>query len=271
MSRVLVFGADGILGHRLVAGLSAKHEVIPSVRADVDVRDADALSHAIRHAKPDVVVNAAGVVKQLMDDESTAEAIEVNSVFPHRLARFCREGGARLVHFSTDCVFSGLGGGYRESDAPDGRDVYGLSKLLGEPAYPGCLTLRTSMIGRELRRKTGLLEWFLAQAGPVRGYRRAIFSGLSTQELTRIVAALIVAGKPESGLYHVSAEPISKFELLSLVKEVFGLRIELLPDDDVRIDRSLDSSRFRQETGYHPPGWPAMVKELAAERQGAAS
>lgn len=265
MSRVLVFGADGMLGHQLVRRLAVKHEAASSVRSDADVRDEAAVSRVLRKFRPEVVVNAAGVVKQRMDAESAAAAIEVNAVFPHRLARLCEPLGARVIHFSTDCVFSGERGAYAEADPPDARDLYGRSKLLGEPAYPHCLTLRTSMIGRELHRKSGLLEWFLAQSAPVRGYRKAVFSGLTTLELARVVERLVDSGRPAAGLYHVAAAPISKYELLRLVKAGFGLATEIRADDDVRIDRSLDAARFGRETGYQPPDWPAMVAELARE------
>ena len=265
MSRVLVFGADGMLGHVLARQLRAKHEVAESVRADADVRDEAAVARVLRAFRPEVVLNAAGTVKQRMDAEEAATAIEVNAVFPHRLARLCEPLGARVIHFSTDCVFSGERGAYTETDPTDARDLYGRSKLLGEPAYPHCLTLRTSMIGRELRRKSGLLEWFLAQKGSVRGYRQAIFSGFTTIELARVIERIIGSGRPASGLYHVSAAPISKYELLRLVKSAFGLKTEIRPDDELRIDRSLDSTRFRGETGYRPPDWPAMVAELAHE------
>lgn len=265
MSRVLVFGAEGMLGHQLVRQLGAKHEVVSSTRADADVTDAQAVTHALRKARPDVVVNAAGIVKQRMDAGSAVSAIEINALFPHRLAQLCESQGARVIHFSTDCVFSGTRGAYTEADVPDALDLYGRSKLLGELDYPRCLTLRTSMIGRELKHKIGLLEWFLSQTGSVPGYRKAIFSGLTTLEMARVIERLVDTGRPAAGIYHVSAAPISKYELLRLVKAEFGLATEIRADDGLRIDRSLDSTRFRGEMGYQPPEWPAMIAELARE------
>ena len=265
MTRVLVFGGDGMLGHQLVRRLGARHEVASSTRRDADVRDEQAVARALRDFRPAVVVNAAGVIKQRMDAQAAAVAIEVNALFPHRLAQLCAAQGARVIHFSTDCVFSGERGRYAEADVPDARDLYGRSKLLGELDYPHCVTLRTSMIGRELARKSGLLEWFLSQSAPVRGYRRAVFSGLTTLELARVVERMIDTGRPAAGLYHVSAAPISKYELLQLVKAEFGLATEIRADDEVRVDRSLDSTRFRGETGYRPPDWQSMVRELALD------
>ena len=265
MSRVLVFGGDGMLGHQLLRRLGARHEVAASVRSDADVRDEAAVLRVLRRFRPQVVVNAAGIVKQRLDAEAAATAIEVNAAFPHRLARLCEPLGARVIHFSTDCVFSGARGGYADTDLPDARDLYWRSKLLGEPEYAHCLTLRVSMIGRELRRKLGLLEWFLAQSTPVRGYRRAIFSGFTTPEMARIVERIVDTGRPAAGLYHVSAAPIAKYDLLQLVKAQFGLQTEIRADDEVRIDLSLDSARFRGETGYQPPDWPTMIAELARE------
>lgn len=287
--RVLVIGGDGMLGHQLVQGLAPRHETFATLRgaADayrwhaflgrhnarfgVDVRDPDAVPRALRDFRPDAVVNAAGVVKQRRDAERAELAIEVNALFPHRLARQCRDAGAFLVQYSTDCVFSGSRGNYGESDAPDPVDLYGRTKLLGEPETDGCLTLRTSMIGPELSRKTGLLEWFLAQRGQVAGYRRAVFSGLTTLEHVRIVDRILQRSTLVSGMFHVSAEPISKYDLLRMVREHFSHEVELVADDQLAIDRSLDSRHFREAFGYRPPAWDEMVKELAKTMRGGAA
>jgi dTDP-4-dehydrorhamnose reductase len=196
-------------------------------------------------------------------------AIRANALFPHDLAAACRERGARLIHISTDCVFSGRKGGYTETDRPDPEDVYGRSKLLGEVATPGALTLRTSMIGREIATSRGLLEWFLAQSGgTVRGFTRAVFSGPTTPVLSRAIADVLERHQSLEGLYHLGAEPIDKHALLLALRDAFGLDVEIEPDDGVVIDRSLDSSRFREATGWAAPTWEEMVAELAetAER-----
>jgi dTDP-4-dehydrorhamnose reductase len=208
-------------------------------------------------------------VKQRSSAAEAIPSLEINALLPHRLAIVCREIGARLVHISTDCVFSGRKGKYRESDPSDAEDLYGRTKYLGEVHEPNCITLRTSMVGLELSRKKSLLEWFLAQRGTIRGYRNAIFSGFTTIELARIVEMLLTRFPQASGLYHLSSTPISKFDLLTLVKERLALPVEIVPYEDFRCDRSLDSSRFQSEFGYRAPEWPAMVDELATHLQGA--
>jgi dTDP-4-dehydrorhamnose reductase len=190
----------------------------------------------------------------------------VNALLPHRLALMCADVSARLVHISTDCVFSGARGGYREDDFADAADLYGRTKFLGEVGQePHCLTLRTSIIGPELARKASLLEWFLAQRTRVRGFTKAIFSGFTTTELARVIELMLTRYPDASGLYHVSSEPINKYDLLVAIRDALGLDIEIVPDATFEIDRSLDSTRFRSEFNYTPPSWPAMIGELANE------
>lgn len=286
--RILIIGGDGMLGHQLLKSLGGAHQVRATLRrplpdyasfglfsaanavGGVDVRDVGAVRAQIAAFRPEAVVNAAGIVKQRGEAGEAIPSIEINGLFPHRLAQLCGEAGARLVHYSTDCVFSGRKGAYREDDLPDPLDLYGRSKLIGEVAVPGCITLRTSMIGYELGRKHGLLEWFLSQKGMAPGYRRAVFSGLTTHEHARIVERVLDKGQASSGIYHVSAEPISKFELLRMIAHEYRLDTRVQADDKVEIDRSLDSARFRAAFGYAPPSWQAMVAELAGARQKAA-
>ncbi|HXV12513.1 MAG TPA: SDR family oxidoreductase [Burkholderiales bacterium] len=281
--RILILGGDGMLGHRLLRQFAPNHEVRVTVRQPLDVyrsyglfdrtntfdavdaRDPAALPKVLGQFAPDAVINAVGVIKQRPDAKDGVLSIEVNSLFPHMLARLCEARGARLVHLSTDCVFSGAKGNYAETDRPDPVDVYGFSKLLGEVIRPQALTLRTSMIGTELARKTGLVEWFLSQRGKmIKGYRKAIFSGFTTVELARVIERLLISHPQAAGLYHVSAAPISKFDLLSRLSDRLDLGIRIDPDDAVAIDRSLDSGRFRREFGYAPPSWDAMLDELAS-------
>lgn len=282
--RFLVLGGDGMLGHQLLTTLGNRHDVRVTLRRDVtdyavfdlfdnqnasygvDVRSSDRLAEVFADFRPEVVVNAVGIVKQRSSAKDALLNIEINSVLPHRLAVLCAASSARLIQISTDCVFSGRAGGYTESDQPDPVDLYGRSKLLGEVAdAPHCITLRTSIVGRELGRKQGLLEWFLAQRGTVRGFARARFSGLSTLELSRVIEQVAVKHPAMHGLYHVSAEPIDKASLLGLFKASFGASVEVEPDPSVVIDRSLDSGRFRAETGYRVPPWPDMVAEMACD------
>jgi dTDP-4-dehydrorhamnose reductase len=279
--RILVLGASGMLGNAMFRLLSqdAGLEVFGTVRsawvrrlfapeagrrliAGVDVENQDALARVFADVKAQVVVNCIGLIKQLADADDPLQALPINAMLPHRLARLCELGGARLVHVSTDCVFAGTKGNYRESDPSDATDLYGKSKFLGEVAYPHTITLRTSIIGHELGSAHGLVSWFLAQEGQVRGYTRAIFSGLPTVELARVVRNVVLARPDLSGLYHVASSPIAKHDLLKLVAQVYGKAIEIVPDDAAVIDRSLNADRFREASGYVPPPWPELVKAM---------
>jgi len=278
---VLVLGAAGMLGNamlRLFAD-SPEYEAWGSVRstgsmrllpaklkdrviAGVDVENFDSLASLLATVRPGVLINCIGLVKQLSEADDPLQAIPINALLPHRLARLCQLAGARLVHVSTDCVFDGRKGMYREEDPADAQDLYGRSKHLGEVDYPNAVTLRTSIIGHELASSHGLVGWFLAQEGPVRGFTRAVFSGLPTVELARVIRDRVLPRPDLHGLYHVSAEPIAKYELLKLVAAAYGRNNSIAPDDKLVIDRSLDSTRFRQLTGYTPPAWPQLVQSM---------
>ena len=280
---ILVLGATGMLGHAMFRGLAATagSRVVGSTRstaqhhrfpeplraqlvANVDIDNPDSLTKLMADVQPQTVINCIGLVKQLSEADDPLAAIPINALLPHRLARLCRLADARLVHISTDCVFDGTKGNYVESDRPDATDLYGRSKLLGEVDYPNAVTLRTSIIGPELAGAHGLVGWFLSQRGSVKGFRRAVFSGLPTVELMRVIRDFVLPDPSLRGLYHVSAEPISKHDLLKIVAGVYGHQIEIRPDDALVIDRSLDSSRFRSQTGYQPPGWPDLVRQMHA-------
>ena len=283
LMRILVLGGDGMLGHKLLAHLGARHDVRVTLRrgvedyaryrlfdhnnafSDVDVRSSDRLIEVLGQFRPEVVVNAVGVVKQRAEAKMAIPSIEINTLLPHRLALLTRAVGARLVHISTDCVFSGRTGAYSETSASDAEDSYGKTKFLGEVSGPGCITLRTSMIGRELSRKTGLLEWFLAQRGPIKGYANAIFSGFTTQEMARVIERVVEQPANLHGLYHVSSEPISKYVLLTMLRDALGTGIDISADPEFRCDRSLRSDLFRRQFEYAPPSWRAMVEELVQE------
>ena len=234
----------------------------PSVIAGVDVENIDSLTRLFAVVHPDVIINCVGLVKQLAEADDPLVAIPINSLLPHRLARLCEVAGARLVHMGTDCVFSGARGMYTEADASDAKDLYGRSKYLGEVDYPHAITLRTSIIGHELDGARSLIGWFLAQEGSVKGYKRAIFSGLPTVELARVIRDHVIPHPELHGLYHVAAAPISKFELLTLVAKTYGKTIDISADDQLVIDRSLDSTRFRQATGFAPKVWPELISSM---------
>jgi dTDP-4-dehydrorhamnose reductase len=275
--KVLILGASGMLGRGLLSVLgsapdievAATYRKAPSqvhadaVITDCDILNEDDLSRAFEQARPDVVINAVGVVKQLAAAEDPLRTVPINTLLPHRLARLTRLCGARLIHISTDCVFSGKTGGYTESDTPDATDLYGLSKLLGEVSEsPNAITLRTSIIGREQGSSNGLVEWFLGASTPVKGYRRAVFSGFPTVVLARIIYERIIPQPQLHGLYHLSSAAIDKYTLLKLISDVYDHNIEISPSDDLVIDRSLNSDRFRQATGFQPESWPDMIREM---------
>lgn len=283
--RVLVLGGSGMLGHRVARRLSRDAEVWATVRSaspaaltemlqsyrllqGVIAESPDSVVGALRFSRPDVVVNCIGIVKQHPAAKEPLPSILVNSLFPHRLATLCRLVGARLVHLSTDCVFSGRRGGYREDDEPDPDDLYGRSKLLGEVAGNGCITLRTSMIGWQLSGSSGLLEWLAERRqGSVDGYRNAVFSGLTTTALSDVVAEVVLRHPGLDGLYHVSGAPISKHDLLERVVSALEWPITVIPRDEPVIDRSLDSKAFQNETSWSPPSWDAMIDGLGNERE----
>lgn len=279
--KVLVLGASGMLGNAMLRlfATSPGLEVVASARSataltsltpalrqrvitGIDVENPDSLASLLAQTRPDVVVNCVGLVKQLSVASDPLAALPINSLLPHRLARLCELARARLVHVSTDCVFSGRRGLYREDDLADAEDLYGRSKHLGETDYPHAVTLRTSIIGHQLRDTHGLVEWFLSQQGSVKGFRKAVFSGLPTVELARVVRDFVIPRPELRGVYHVSSEPINKLELLTLLARIYEKPIDIVPDDALVIDRSLDSSRFRRATGYEPPTWPELVEAM---------
>ena len=279
--RVLVIGASGMLGNAVLRLFSQSpgYEAFGSVRSSaarrilpedmhanvingVDVENFDSLMRLFDIARPSVVINCVGLVKQLAEADDPLAAIPLNALLPHRLARLCAVAGARFVHMSTDCVFSGTQGMYTESDVADAKDLYGRSKFLGEVDYPHAITLRTSIIGHELDGARSLVDWFLAQEGSVRGFKRAIFSGLPTVEVARVIRDHVIPHPELHGLYHLSAAPINKFDLLTLVAGTYSKAIDINADERLIIDRSLNSTRFRQATGFEPKLWPELISSM---------
>jgi dTDP-4-dehydrorhamnose reductase len=288
-TRILVLGATGMLGHEAIRVMGDRFEVHATARdpgkvhhtdlvSDVYAFDAshpERLAGLLQQTDPAVVLNCIGIVKQLDEASRPVPSITVNSLLPHLVAEACSAHGARLIHVSTDCVFSGRlehPGRYTEADVPDPVDLYGRSKLLGEVTTPGALTLRTSIIGWELGRRSGLLEWLASEAGgTIRGFANAWFSGLTTTALSRVIASVIEENRSLSGLYHVSSEPISKLDLVSRLNQALELGCEIEPADEPRVNRALDSSRFREATGIEIPSWDEMIGEYAKEREHAQS
>lgn len=280
--RVLIIGGNGMLGHKLVQILGETFDVQATIRGkffeierfgifdrnriieSVDANDMNSLKRAIEIARPDVVINAVGAIKQLPASNDVIRSLTVNSIFPHRLAEFSREYGFRLILISTDCVFDGKKGTYTEGDIADARDIYGMSKILGEITNADPLTIRTSIIGRELLTKNSIVEWFLSnRGGRVKGYTNAIYTGFPSEVLAEILAGLITHHPDLAGLYHISSGPITKFHLLELLNQYFEADVNIEPSDEVAIDRSLDSSKFRAATGFEPAGWEDMIAQMA--------
>jgi dTDP-4-dehydrorhamnose reductase len=283
--KVLVFGASGMIGNAMFRVLSAKTgwQVWGTLRSadrkrffsgeqqdklvsGVDVEKHDTLVRVFARVKPNVVVNCIGLTKHHKEAEDPLLALPLNAQLPHQMADLCDVVGGRLIHVSTDCVFAGTKGNYTEGDATDAGDVYGKSKHLGEVDYPHAVTLRTSTIGHELQSAYGLLEWFLAQQGRCKGFSRAIFSGLPNTEFARVVRDVVIPRPDLRGLYHVGAAPIGKYELLQLIAKAYGKQIDIVRDDDFSIDRSLNSARFYEATGYRPEAWPELIQAMHASR-----
>ena len=280
---MLILGGTGMLGHLLLRYFSAdsEYDVHATVRSLAGVEKyfpADMLARFSLHAadanyfdsvirvfasvQPDIVINCIGIIKQLPMASDPLTAISINALLPHRISLLSRTTDARLIHVGTDCVFNGKKGMYTENDQSNAEDLYGRSKYLGEINYPCCVTLRTSIIGHELKGGYGLIEWFLSQTQRVKGFRKAIYSGFPTIELARIIHEYVIPNPELNGIYHVSSEPISKYDLLRLIAERYGKEIEIDSDDDLVLDRSLDSSLFRKMTGYQPPAWDKLVEMM---------
>lgn len=278
--RILILGISGMLGHKLfleltkdpnldVYGTKRSFDSDPfggkfaaNIRGGVDGDNFDTVIRALASIQPDIVINCIGLIKQTALANDPLSAITVNAQLPHRLSLVCKTAGARLIHFSTDCVFDGIKGGYTEQDIPSSSDLYGQTKLLGELTYPHCLTIRTSIIGHELKGYLSLVEWFLRQK-KTKGYANAIFSGLPTIEIARVVKDYILHDDTLCGVYHLSAAAISKYDLLNLINKCYSSEIQIERFDDFFIDRSLDSTAFFEKTGYKAPSWDELVRSMS--------
>lgn len=284
--KILVLGITGMLGSALFKSLSMceQYHVTGTMRSaagkgyftgiddsclltNLDVLDIDALVRAFESVDPDVVINCVGLIKQHKEVNDPLVALPINALLPHRLSGLCKVSGARLIHFGTDCVFSGKRGMYVEDDLSDAEDLYGKSKYIGEVSdVPHAVTLRTSIIGHELNSRLALLDWFLSQNETVKGYSNAIFSGLTTVEMARVIREYVLPAPGLSGVYHVSVKPISKLSLFRMVAEIYKHDVEIIPDGTLCVDRSLDNTHFCSETGYVPPEWPDMIEQMYRQR-----
>lgn len=282
--RLVILGGTGMLGHTLWERLPRRFpDTYTTIRKGIsdygddrlfesdrvidhmDVMDLRMLEGALMVIKPDVILNCIGITKRREDPQNPIPSIILNAMLPHKLAKLAADLKAKLIHFSTDCVFDGKTGHYSDDTPPNATDLYGRTKALGEVTDNNALTLRSSFIGKELQEGTELLEWFLSQTDVVRGFKNAIYTGLTTLELCRVIEKLLLNYPDASGLYNVSSEPINKFDLLRLIGEKMHRCVEIIPDESFHCDRSLDSARFRRDFGYTPPPWTKMVEELSQE------
>lgn len=282
--RVLILGAAGMLGHKLCQQYRNRYETWATVRQSaqqyqhyallpserliggVDASNLQSIIDVIGQVKPDVIINCIGIIKQLKDAKNPITSLTINSLLPHQLYSLAHASGARFIHMSTDCVFSGRKGMYTEDDVSDAEDLYGRTKFLGEVSGDGAVTIRSSIIGRELSTASGLIEWFLSNdGGEVKGFRKAIYSGFTTQAMADIIADIIDNHPNLSGVHQVSSEPINKYDLLLMVRDIYKVNIDIIPYDDFVLDRSLDSTPYRQLTGFTPPAWQEMISTMAAD------
>lgn len=278
----MVLGATGMLGNALVSAPSPTFEMFATIRGrhphesqlipsnavkvieNVNAENSESVKNAINIANPDVVINAIGIVKQLGASITADNMRAINTNFPKLLENICITKGIRLIHFSTDCVFSGNRGNYLERDIPDPIDLYGVTKLDGEVSGAGCTTIRTSFIGHEVRNHLSLLEWAISQKGQkINGYTEAFFSGLTTIELRRLLWQIIESGEHYRGIWHMASHRINKFDLLTYINKAFDLHLEIIPDDSIKYDRSIDGSRLSERLGYAAPSWLSMIDEMA--------
>ena len=286
IKRILIFGASGMLGHMLIRVMSPHHHVVGTTTSQynphsplkrilsgdnlinlVDVRNLPTVENLIQKTKPDVIINCVGLIKQKMEADNSVDAIQLNSLFPHQLAEICHKSNIRLINFSTDCVFQGTSGIKRLSDTPNATDLYGLSKLLGEVNTWPSLTLRTSIVGRQLFGSESLFEWAISQRGTVvNGYKNAIYTGLTTLQLSQIIKRLIEDFPELSGIHQVASSPISKFELISKLNDYLTLNLGIEPETEFYCDRRLDGTAFNQLTNIDVPSWDEMLTEFSADQ-----
>lgn len=280
--KILILGITGMLGHTLFKELNKNEDFevfgttrskgglesffttseLERIRGNVDADNFDTVVRAIASVQPTVIINCIGIIKQLPISNDPLTAITVNAQLPHRISLVARSANARFIHISTDCVFNGKDGNYTEKSPSNAEDLYGRTKFLGEVHYPHCVTIRTSIIGHELKTNFSLVDWFMAQSNEVNGFTKAMYSGFPTMEIVNIIANYVIPNKELSGLYQASSDPISKYELLKIIKDVYKKDIKINPTDDFVLDRTLNSDKFKKATGYKSPSWEELVQTM---------
>ena len=282
--KVLIIGGNGMIGSELLRSLKLFNknlEVKATLRNKlnhydiyliynnkdcffkINVFEIDNIKDLIKLYKPNVIINCVGVTKQKINDFSLDKVKYINSNFPHKLYKLCNKESIRLIHLSTDCVFSGNRGEYKFNDIADAKDIYGQTKKEGEIIHDNSLTIRKSTIGYEMNKPHGLLEWFLCQKNDVLGFKNAIFTGVSTIELSKFISHIICKHQELSGLLHLRGPKIDKYSLLKKIKYFFNLdHINLKVDEKYICDRSLNEDRLLSKLNYSIPCWDTMIKDL---------
>jgi len=280
--KILILGADGMLGHVLCRCLfNDPHfdvhattilsepgmywfsaELSSRIIFNLNADGFDNLLQVINSINPDIIINCIAIIKPVDILKNPITSINLNTLLPHKLAEISKIIGTRIIQISSDVVFDGKKGMYNENDQVNISDRYGMSKYLGEIGGPNCVTIRTSIIGHELNRRSNLVEWFLSQSRQVDGYTKAIYSGLPTIELANVIIKYIIPNEFIQGIYHISSDPISKFDLLKLIATKYQLQINVGPNDKVTVDRSLNSHSFRTISGYEPKTWPELINSM---------
>lgn len=284
MKKVLIIGASGMIGHQMWMMAQKYYNAFAFIRKSkshydnwnlfnsknvidgVNVTDFSLVESKLIKIKPDVVINCTGITIRKKEIQDLNYTLNVNSLFPQKLAKWCQNQGVRLIHFSTDCVFSGKKGYYAESDIPDATDHYGTTKFLGEVIGDKILTLRIPVIGRELEGKTELLEWVLRQKNQkIKGYSRALYSGMTVHQASKEIYKLIESTTILGGLYHISTPPISKYDLIHKINQIYKLNIQIDKEDTHITNKVLISEKYQQITGFSAPSWEIMLEEALAE------
>ena len=287
--KILILGADGMLGHKLFqllgmdypetfGTISGKSSIYPysgisffhtdKVIPEVNMLDFGQIEHIINQLNPDYIINCLRVATHGDETAPPLQTITVNSLLPHQLAEVAKKNGARMIHFSSDCVFNGKQGMYTEEDPPNATHIYGQTRLLGEVFADNVLVLRGSVIGRELIQHSSLLDWFLRQQGSeINGFTHAIYSGLSSVETVRVVQMIISIKPSLTGLYHIASKPINKYNLLKLAQKNFGIKVTIHKQNKYFVNRSLAAEKIKYALGYVAPSWSSMMKELAEENE----
>ena len=281
--KILILGSNGLLGNTITKYFLQKEDIqtYASIRDYSklelfnnkyhknfliinDVLDFGETKKTLKKIKPDILINCLGITNKenLLKPSQIENCISINSLFPHMLQRICSELGTRIIHFSSDCIFSGRKGFYSENDIPDPPNIYGKSKLLGELNYENTLTIRKSVIGHELVSKKGLLEWFLAQKDFVHGYKNVIFSGLTVLELARVIDNYVLPRRDLKGILNLAGESISKFDLLKIIADIYKKSAQIIPNEKIQINRTLNGSQFNNLTGYKMKSWPSLIKSM---------